>query len=211
MPDGQADRRVRTGVAENEGGRGAFRKPCPGRYLQISFRGGFRPFQGIIGRFVQKFHAVRNTYGGGGVENGQDAGTGHPGRSLLIGIDGRIGDEPVGAGGRGDGNPERSGAPAFQKAYFGRTGRSAVRNEFQVGNGAFVRKTAVSVQAGQGAPDGVSGDIYFPVGGDKDALHGNGGPRQDAGGKGPCRDDQLSHNSSQKSGISWVPPAAMQS
>ena len=138
MPDGQAYRRLRTDVAEDEGGRGVFRKPRAGGNLQAPLRGCFGAFQGIVGRFVQKLDAVRNTGGGSGVENGQDAGTGYPGHSLLIGVDGRIGDEPVGAGGCCDGNPERSGAAAFQKAYFGRTGRSAFRDEFQVGNGAFV-------------------------------------------------------------------------
>ena len=213
VADGQAHRSPRSAVAEDQGGRGAFRKARPGGELQRPLRGRFRLRQGFISRFVQDFDAVRHPGGGGGVEDGQQAGTRHPGRPFLPGVDGGIGDKPVGAGGSGDGNPEGSGAPAFQQAYFGRTGRSGLGNEFQVGYGAFVRKTAVFVQAGQGAPDGVAGDIHFPVGGDIDAFHGHGGrPLEDAGAEGQHRKYHPFHrHSSQKSGTSCVPPAAKQS
>ena len=211
MPDRQADRRLRAGVAEHEGRGGSSRKPRPGGQLQLPFRRRNRPRQGLVGLLVQNLHPVRNAGGGGGVEDGQQAGARHPGRAFLAGIDRRIGHQPVGTGGCRDRNPEGSGAAAFQQADFGRTDRSALGNELQVRDGAFVRIPAVSVQAGQGTPDGVTGDIDVPVGGHIDALHGNGGPRQDAGGEGQEYDCQLFHQSFQKSGLVCVPPAAMQS
>ena len=178
--------------------------------LQRAFgRHGSGP-EGLIAIFRDDFHPVRHPGPGRAVEDGQETGAGQPGRSGLGRIDRRVGDEPVGAGGRGRRNPERSGAPAAQQADFGRTGRSVLRDEFHIGNGAFVRKTAVSVQAGQGAPDRIAGQIDLPVGGDVNPFHRRRlgeypGERQEQG-------RYLFHSLwSQKSGFFLVPPAATQS
>ena len=68
----------------------------------------------FIALFRDDFHPVRHPGPGGAVEDGQETGAGQPGGSLLGRIDRRVGDEPVGAGGRRHRNPERPGAPAAQ-------------------------------------------------------------------------------------------------
>ena len=179
------------------------------------FHGAFRcrliRRQGFVSRFVQDFHATGHPCGGGSVEDGEQPGPRQIGRPFLGRIDRRIGDEAVGSGGSCDRNSEGTGAPALQQAYFGRTDRSVRGNEFQVGNSAFGRKKAVSVQNAQGAPDLVSGDVHRPVGGHIDPFHPGGGSKQAAEGQ-QNQGYRLFHSVSlQKSGFSSVPPAAVQS
>ena len=171
VEDREADGGVFSPVVQVQDRGSAFGNADARGNLQRAFgRQGSGP-ERFIARFRDDFHPVRYPGAGRAVEDGQETGTGQPGGSFLGCIDRRVGDEPIGAGGRGRRNPERPGAPAAQKAYFGCTGRSVLRDEFHIGNGAFVRKTAVSVQAGQGTPDRVTGEIDFPVGGDVDAFH----------------------------------------
>ena len=171
VEDREADGGVFSPVVQVQDRGSAFRNADARGNLQRAFgRQGSGP-ERFIARFRDDFHPVRHPRAGRAVEDGQETGAGQPGRSFLGRIDRRVGDEPIGAGGRGRRNPERPGAPAAQQADFGRTGRSVLRDEFHIGNGAFVRKTAVSVQAGQGTPDRVTGEIDFPVGGDVDAFH----------------------------------------
>ena len=188
MEDGQTHGGRRACVVQVEDGGCTLLDADPRGQFQRSFRCGRSCRQGLIGLFVQDLHTVGNPRFRGAVEDGQEAGASLPGGSFLGCIDRRVGDEAVGAGGGGDGNPERSGTPALQQAYLGRTDRSVGRDEFQVGDGAFVRKTAVSVHVRQGAPDGVPGQIHVAVGGDEDALHGSlseghPGQRQENGGQ----------------------------
>ena len=171
VEDREADGGVFSPVVQVQDRGSAFGNADARGNLQRAFgRQGSGP-ERFIARFRDDLHPVRHPGAGRAVEDGQEAGPGQPGRSFLGLVDRRVGDEPVGAGGRGRRNPERPGAPAAQKAYFGCTGRSVLRDEFHIGNGAFVRKTAVSVQTGQGTPDRVAREIDLPVGGDVDAFH----------------------------------------
>ncbi len=176
--DGQAHGSERPAVVEGQDRRRIFRKTQPRRQLHGPFRSRCFRFQGLIGRFVQDFDSVGHPGGGRTVEYGEEPGSRQIGRPFLGRIDRRIGDETVRSGRCRDRNPEGTGTSAFQQAYFGRTGRSVGRYEFQVGDGAFVGKTAVFVQCGERAPDRISGQVHGPVRRHINPLHFRGGAQK---------------------------------
>ena len=163
MVDGQAYRSGGAAVVKVQDGGLSFRYADPGGQFQLAF--GRRAFFRSHGRApVPDDHIAGHPGPGGRVENRHETGTGQPGGSVLGGVDGRIGQDAVRAGGRRHRNSERAGAAPVQQAYFGGTRGSFLGDKFHIGNGARVRETAVSVQAGQGTPDGIAGQIGAPVG-----------------------------------------------
>ena len=171
MVDGKAHRCGGSPVVEVQDGGLSFLEADPGGELQLSF--GHRTFFLDHGRIpASDDHVIDNAGAGGGVEDRHEAGSGQPGRPVLGGVDGRVGQDAVRAGGGRHRNPERTGAAALQQADLGGTGRSFLGNELHIGNGAGVREQAVFIQAGQGTPDSIAGQVGAPVGGNEYTLRG---------------------------------------
>ena len=138
MVDGEAHRSGGSPVVEAQDSGLSFRDADPGGQLQQAF-GRRSSFLGQGSIPAPDDHIAGHPGPGGRVEHRHEAGTGQPGGTVLSGIDGRVSQDAVRAGGGRHRNPERAGAAALQQADFGGTGRSFLGNEFHIGNGAGVR------------------------------------------------------------------------
>ena len=99
-------------------------------------------------------HSILDTGGRGRIIDGEQAATFRDGFSCS-----RVGDEEVVARRRRSGNLERSGSASAEKACFGLGDRAVRGDELEVGNGAEIALTALSVHTEQREIYPVSGYI----------------------------------------------------
>ncbi len=171
MVDGEAHRSGGSPVVEAQDSGLSFRDADPGGEFQLAF-GRRSSFLGQGSIPAPDDHIAGHAGAGGRIEYRHEAGTCQPGGAAFCGIDGRVGQDAVCAGRGRHRNPERTSAAALQQADLGGTGRSFLGNELYIGNGAGVREQTVFIQAGQGTPDGIAGQVGAPVGGNEYALRG---------------------------------------